>query len=196
MSERKRGRGEGSIFKRKDGRWCGMLNLGWEGGHRKRKCFYAGTAAEVQEQLLKARADHSQGLLVAHERQTVGQFLSRWLTDSVKPAVRPRTYESYELTVRLHLMPELGTIRLEKLTPQNVQALLNRKGRSGKLSPRSVAYIRAVLRQALNQAQRWGLVARNAAALVDPPRMVRHEIKPLSADQSRALLVAAKGDKL
>jgi integrase len=100
------------------------------------------------------------------------------------------------LTVRLHLQPEVGKALLEKLTPQDVQGLLNRKSREGKLSPRSVAYIRGVLRQALNQALRWGLIARNPAALVDPPRSVRREIAPLSAEQARALLQAAKGDRL
>jgi integrase len=156
MASKKRGQNEGSVFQREDGRWCGILNLGSEGGRRNRKYFYGATAAEVQEQLLRARSDHSQGLPVAHERLTVGQFLSRWLTESVKPSVRPRTYESYELTVRLQITPELGTIRLEKLTPQHVQAAINRKSRDGKLSSRSVAYVRTVLSQALNQAQRWG----------------------------------------
>ena len=192
----KRMRHEGSIFQRKDSRWCGLISLGWEGERRKRKYFYGATAAEVQEQLLKARSDHSKGLPVSLERQTVGQFLNRWLTDSVKPSVRPRTFESYELTVRLHLEPELGKIRLEKLTPQHVQTVLNRKSRDGKLSARSVAYIRAVLRQGLNQALRWGLITRNPATLVDPPRSVRREIAPLNADQARALLEAAKGNRL
>jgi hypothetical protein len=53
----KRGQNEGSIFKRGDGRWCGVLNLGWENGRRKRKHFYAATSAEGREQLLRARSD-------------------------------------------------------------------------------------------------------------------------------------------
>jgi integrase len=196
MASKKRGQNEGSVFERKDGRWCGLISLGWDGGRRKRKYFYGATAAEVQEQLLKARSDHSKRLPVSPETQTVGQFLNRWLNDSVKPGVRPRTYESYELTVRLHLEPELRKIRLERLTPEHVQALLNRKSREGKLSPRSVSYIRAVLRRALNKALRWGLIARNPATLVDPPRSVRREIAPLSAEQARALLETAKGDRI
>ena len=76
----KRGQGEGSIFQREsDGRWCAQLNLGWENGRRKRKYYYGLTAADVQDQLLKARSDHSRGLPVAIERQTVGQYLDHWL---------------------------------------------------------------------------------------------------------------------
>lgn len=192
---RRRGQNEGSIFQRKDGRWCGMLSLGWENGKRKRKSFFAATAAEVRDLLLKARSDHARGLPVAIERQTVKQFLDRWLQDSVKPAVRPRTYESYELTVRLHLAPALGHILLEKLAPQHVQTLLNCKPKDG-LSPRSIAYLRVVLRRALNQALKWDLVVRNAAALAEPPRTVRHESNPLTPEQSHALLLAVKGARL
>ena len=91
--------------------------LGWEGTRRKRKLFYGTTAAEVQEKLLAARADFSKGLPVALERQNVAQFLDHWLESTVRPRVRPRSYESFELIVRCHLKPELGRIRLEKLTP-------------------------------------------------------------------------------
>jgi len=51
----KRANGEGTIRQRKDGRWCGVLNLGWENGHRKRKHFYGSSAVAVQEQLLKSQ---------------------------------------------------------------------------------------------------------------------------------------------
>jgi hypothetical protein len=75
MKSRRRGRNEGSIFQRSDGRWCAQLDLGWQNGRRARKYVYGATAAEVQEVLLKARADQSRGLPVAPGRQTVEQFL-------------------------------------------------------------------------------------------------------------------------
>src|SRR6267378_4501395 len=96
----KRGTNEGSIFKRKDGRWVGSLDLGWEDGKRKRRHFYAATAAEVREQLLKARSDHSRGLPVVIDRQTVAQFMASWLVESCKPSVRPRTATRYEELIR------------------------------------------------------------------------------------------------
>ena len=191
---KKRNAGEGSIFQRADGRWCGILSLGWENGKRKRKSFYGVTAAEVQAQLLMARADHARNLPVAAERQSVTQFLMHWLDHTVKPNARPRSYESFEIIIRKHIIPEIGRTRLEKLTPQQVQALLDRKLKSG-LAPQTVVHIRMVLRTALNQAMKWSLIARNPAALVDPPRIPRSEIRPLTAEEARRFLDAAKGER-
>jgi len=64
------------------------------------------------------------------------------------------------------------------------------------LSPRTVQYLRAVLRRALGHALKWGLVRRNVATLVVPPRSVRHEIKPFDVAQARTFLEAVKGDRL
>jgi integrase len=194
MRAHKRGQSEGSIFQRRDGRWCGILSLGWENGRRKRKSFYGVTAAEVQARLLKARSDHARNLPVATERQSVTQFLTHWLDHTVKPNTRPRSYESFEIIIRKHITPEIGRTRLEKLTPQQVQALLDRKLKSG-LAPQTVVHIRMVLRTALNQAMKWSLIARNPAALVDPPRIPRSEIRPLTAEEARRFLQAAKGER-
>lgn len=105
------------------------------------------------------------------------------------------TYASYACLIRIHLIPELGHVPLAKLSPQQVQALLNRKLASG-LAPRRVAMIRGVLRTALNQALRWGLVARNVATLVTPPRAAHFEVRPLDPAQARAFLDAVRGDRL
>jgi len=190
----KRGQGEGSIFQRSDGRWCGLLSLGWEGGRRKRKYFYGATAAEVQEQLLRARSDHSQGLQVLTERQTLEHFLQEWLERSLKVRAKPRAHESFSTIVRLHIVPMLGKVQLAKLQPQHVQRLLDDKSKQG-LSPQTVSNIRTVLRSALAQAQKWGLTPRNVAALVDAPRIHRMQIRPLDPENSRKLIDAAKASR-
>ena len=126
----KRGTNEGSIFQRKDGRWVGSMNLGWENGKRKRRHFYAATAAEVRDELLKARSDQSHGLPVSVERQTVKEFLDHWLAESVKSSVRQATYQQYHQHVRLYLGPSLGRHRLSKLSPQHVQTFVNERLKS------------------------------------------------------------------
>lgn len=161
----------------------------------KRTWLYGKTRADVQRKLTTAPRDVHQGLPVQIGRQTLGQFLTRWLEDSARPTVRPPTYESYTRLVRVHIAPALGALPLEQVTPRAVQSLLNRKTKEG-LSPRTVVYIRAVLRRALGQALKWGLVARNAAALVDAPRQVRHQTIVLSAEQGQQLLDALRGDRL
>lgn len=159
------------------------------------------------------------------ERQTLGQYLTYWLNEVVKSSVSPKTYRSYEQVVRVHLMPELGKVQLTKLSRQNIQTFLNTKqkclvlnqkspepiieaetsdeatdpqkeGQQGKLlSATTVRYMRVILRIALNQALRDGLLAQNVAALVKGPRAVRHEISPLSPEQMKKLLTAAKGSR-
>lgn len=191
----KRGQNEGSIYKRKDGRWVASLNLGFQGGKRKRKCFYGWTRREVQEKLTEALRNLQQGLPLANDVITVEQFLDKWLEDSARPNVRSLTYESYERIIRNHIKPELGRIKLAKLAPHHIQSLINKKLEEG-ASPRYVQYIHAVLRGALGQAYKWGMIHRNVAKLVDPPRVRRAEVIPLTPEQARAFLETAKGDRL
>src|SRR6266566_376638 len=101
---------------------------------------------------------------------TVGAFILAWLKDSAQPKVRPMTYRGYEQLARIHLIPALGNLCLDKLTPTAIQAFQNRMSESGK-APATVRYARAVLRVALRQAVRWGLIVRNPVDLVDGPKV-------------------------
>lgn len=187
----RRGHGEGTIRHRADGRWEAMLTLPMG----KRKSVYGKTRKEVQDKLRAAQRDLDNGIDLAAGKQTVAQFLARWLDDVAKPRVRAKTYRSYEQLVRVHLAPGLGRHDLAKLTPAHVQRFLNAKLADG-LSPTTVGHLRTVLRNALNQAVRWYLVPRNVAALTDPPRAQRAPVRPLLADEARRLLDAATADRL
>ena len=191
----KRGQNEGSIFKQKDGIWRAYMNLGYQGGKRRRKYFYGKTRAEVQEKLTAAIRNRQLGLAVTNDKITFGQFVDRWLEESVKPSVRPRTFVRYSGDVRNHMKPAIGKIKLSKLSAPDIQAMLNQKLKSG-LSPRSVRHLYATTRRALEVAYKWELVPRNVATLADPPRVQRFEVKPLSPEQARAFLEATKGDRL
>src|SRR5205823_3690992 len=103
---------------------------------------------------------------------------------------RPSTYTRYRGLVEQHLIPVIGSVMLEKLTPRHVQTMLNAKAHAG-MSPRGVHHLRAVLRTALNQAVRWGDVPRNVARLTDPPRVERKALIVLDAAQGGQLLAAA-----
>ena len=142
--------------------------------------------------MTRARDD---GLTVTTDRLTTGAYLQRWLREAVTPTVRPQTLASYRRLVAGHITPELGRIQLSRLSPLDVQAFTNRKLEAG-LSPRTVQYLHAILRRALGQALRWGLVTRNVATLVDAPRVRRAEVQPLHPDQARAFLAAVRGDRL
>lgn len=200
MSERKRSQkrsaGEGSIYYDEANKvWVGSVELEPVNGRRRRKKVHGKTRKEVAEKIKQLQAQQAQGLDIAPARVKVGVFLDTWLEEVVKSANKPRTYRSYQDMVRLHISPVIGHHELAKLTPAHVQAMLNAL-LVKRLSPRSVAYARAVLRRALNVAMRWYGLARNVAALVEPPRSYRHQITPLAVEQARALLAAVKEHRL
>ena len=188
----RRGNGEGSIYRRNDGRWVGEMTI--EG--RKRKFVYGKTRKEVQEKLQAALQEKQQGIVLeGTARQTLGQFMADWLENSQKQNVRPRTYERYEEIVRLHIDPVLGRQRLQKLSAQHVQAFYTKKLNEG-LSASTVSVFHSVLHKALDAALKWGLVPRNVCDLVSPPHAEGFEIQPLTVEQAHQLLAAARGHRL
>jgi integrase len=191
---RRRGNGEGTITRRKDGRWEARYTAQTSEG-QKRRVLYGKTRSEVAQKLTRAMANRDDGITFDAANQTVGEFLSRWLDTSVKDYVRPRTLDNYQLQVRQHITPALGRINLTNLSPAHVQALYRSKLDAG-LKPSSVRSIHAVLHRALTHAVRWGLVPRNVAKAVDIPKLTREEINALSPEEARRFLAAARGDRL
>lgn len=189
MTRTRRGRGEGSIVQRNDGRWMARVDLGWQNGKRQSKAIYARTRRAVAARLRDELKAAEQGTLQTDERQTMAEFLKQWLQDVVRPRVRARTFVGYEATIEHHITPHLGRVRLAKLTPQHLQtwmATLETKG----VSAGRRRYARVVLRTALNTAVRWRLITMNVATLIDAPRTTSREIRPLNPDEARALLDA------
>ncbi|HZF59706.1 MAG TPA: N-terminal phage integrase SAM-like domain-containing protein [Rubrobacter sp.] len=119
----------------------------------------------MSEKLTRATADRDGGLVFDADNLKVGEYLDRWLADSVRDTVRATTYERYEQMVRTHLRPILGTVKLKSVTPAHVRGLYREKLGSG-LSPRTVQYIHVTLHRALKQAVQDGLIPRNATEAV------------------------------
>ncbi len=124
----------------------------------------------------------------------VDEFFEDWL-QAIVFSLRPRTFRRYCEYVRLHIVPTLGGVRLASLDSRQIQLLYSKKIAQG-LSPMSVLHIHRVLRRALGQAERWGLVATNAAQLADAPRPERVEMTTLSPEEARRFLLAASRDRL
>jgi integrase len=185
----KRANGEGSIWRRKDGRYCASLLV-----KGKRRYVYAKTREEVAAQLTKLLKTEQDGAGMPEGRETVATFFAMWL-DSIKYAIRLTTWTRYEQYVRLHLVPVLGSVRLTKLEPHHLQRLYKHRLDAGS-SPTTVHHLHAVVHRGLRQAVRWNLAARNVAELVDPPRVRRHEMSVLDAEQARRFLDAARGSRL
>ena len=144
---RRRGNGEGSISRRKDGRWEARYTAHTASGP-KRKGIYGQTRKEVADKLARVLADSASGLVFDGGIMTVVEYLYRWLEDSDRGSVRMSTYERHRDIVRLHVRPALGRVKLSKLTPAHVQGLYRDKLDSG-LSPATVQKIHTVLHKAL-----------------------------------------------
>jgi integrase len=190
----KRGNGEGSITRRKDGLYMARYTVRTATG-TKRKALYGKTRAEVSEKLTKAMADRDGGLVFDADNLKVGEYLERWLFDSVKDTVRLTTFERYEQIGRAHIRPVLGSVKLKSLTPAHVRGLYREKLEGG-LSPRTVQYIHVTLYKALKAAVADGLIPRNVTEVVKAPQVRREEMQPLSPEQVKTLFATARGDRL
>ncbi len=191
-----RANGDGDVYprKNKEGKITSYRGA-YVGPDGKRRYVSGKTKEETRKALREARSNADAGLVFEAGSLTVGEYLDRWLADSVKDTVRQRTYERYESITRVHIKPAIGRLKLKALTPAHARALYRQKLDSG-LSPRTVNYIHVTLHKALSQAVSDGLVQRNTAQ-VKAPRPEKPEIRPLSPDQARKLVVTAReiGDR-
>ena len=185
----KRGNGEGSITRRKDGLYVARYTVQTATGS-KRKALYGKTRSEVAAKLSKALADRESGLMFDADNMTVGAYLARWLSDSVRGTVRISTFERHEQIVRAHLVTAFGRMKVKNLTPAHVRSLHREKLEDG-LAPATVRKIHSTLHKALSQAVADGLIPRNAAE-VKAPRPAPDEMRPLSEAEARTFLDAAR----
>ena len=191
---KRRGINEGSIYRRKDGRWVGVLHVGYAAGRRERKAYYGDTRQEVASVLAAAVRDRQQGKRPVREVEKVGDYLKRWLNDIARPCVRVTTYAGYERIIRLHIEPEIGDLRLARLTADDLDALYSWLLEKG-LAPATVNRVHALLHGALKHALQRGAVAVNVASAVKAPRVARKESSTLLPDEAVRLLDAAGGDR-
>lgn len=185
MRAKRRGpKGAGTVYPRPGGRWSGQLTT----ADGQRKTVSGGSQADVVDKLRKLRQQLSSGLPAPDERITLAAFLEEWLA-ATAPRLRPSTARRYQQLVRHQIIPTWGRLRLARVRPQEVGAGLIALQQGG-LSPRSCAHVRAVLRTALADAEKWGQVGRNVARLADAPRVPHEPPKMLTSDEAQAVLRA------
>jgi integrase len=191
-SKKHRKNGEGTLFKRKDGRW--QASFVPENG--KRLYFYGKTQKEALEKLRKAQQEDQKGLLATGPKLRLGEYLVHWVEATYKPPMaRHTTYVQYRSMIHKHLVPGLGQVFLQKLTVQQLQAFYAQKIEEG-LKTRTIAIIHAVLHKALENAVKWNLLSRNIATLATVPQKTSHEVKTLSASEARKLIEAAQDSRI
>ena len=187
--------GEGSIYRRKDGRYEAAAYFLTTSGTRKRIRVYGRTRVEVHDKLTDAKAKAQQGIPLPDKAWKLDSYLDYWLEQVVLPIRRPATYERAKTIVRLYLKPGLGPLQLARLSVSVVQGFVNQQLFEGRSVP-TVETIRKVLSAALTRAQREELVTRNVARLVELPKYERPDRTPWTAKEAKTFLHAAQFDPL
>jgi integrase len=192
----KRANGESSIVKGDDGRFHGYVSMGLkEGGRRDRRHVASVKRADVVRMVRELERKRDAGTAGAAGRApTVGAWLEHWLDTVAARKVRPSTLVRYRQLVTNQLLPGLGHHRLDQLQPEQVEKLYADL-LAQDLSPASVLQAHRVLSRAVRVAMQRDKVARNVCTLVDAPSVTRQEVEPLTGQESRRVLEAARGHR-
>ena len=194
----KRAKNEGTIYRRRsDGRGVGRIQIGIDAatGKKKTKVVYGATETEVLGELASLRMQSGKALDFERQKDTLMAFLSWWLENEVRPNRAAKTYQEYELAVRLYIVPFIGPKKLARLNAVDVStwmAAMTRRGFTDHMRKRGLR----ICRVGLNRAIKLQIIDHNSANAVDLPRVRKREIRPLEIDQCGSLFVASKDHRL
>jgi integrase len=218
--------GEGTIYKRKDGRYEGKVFVQTPDGLTKRVSVYGASWEECHDQVVALQDQVRRGLPVFTSTTTVAEYMTYWLNEIARPAVRRTTFTTYEGAVRLYIVPGLGRRKLKALQAQHIRAWLSEvrktcqccaqgkdakraeadqhearccaKGRCCKqvLSAPSIRHLLRVLRAALQDAVEEELLARNVARLVKLQLTNDRKVRAFSRAEASEFLAAARKHRL
>ena len=201
---RKRKAGDGTVRQRKDGRWEGRIVIGYDdNSYPKTKNVLAKTKKECVEKLQKLKEEcGGRKPEKVRPEMPFGDWLTYWYENHSKPKIRPTTQETYESRIRLHIIPEIGSIPLNKLTQNDLQQFYGRLKKSGRkrytdkygegLSDRMVRMCHATCRSALEKAVQDGLIRVNPAIGCKLPPKKAREMQVLTREELQRFLIQAK----
>jgi len=198
MTNKRRGRGEGSIFQRADGLWAVTISLGVDSvGKRRRKTLYGKRKRDVQEKLRKFDPEKQ----IDPKNWTINMLADHWLKHVAPRTAAQHTVERYGLTIDKHIRPHLGHLKLKDFSEATVEAfystLATTKSHLGRvLSPRSqeLAAIRltSLLRHAVKPLR---LIPENYAIGIRKPKRPRGDRACWTQEQARTFLAACRGHR-
>jgi integrase len=182
--------------------WFFRVDLppGPDGKRRQKRVGGFATEREARRALAQSKVDIDTGKLRYGARRTVAELAVEWL-EAVRPNRKASTFSNYGWLMRAYVVPRIGPVRLDRLTPADIQRLYSELrssgGRGGKpLSGTQVHNIHGVLHNALSYAVRMGYMARNPSEAIDKPRQDSEERPVYTPDQVRSFLLAAERDRL
>lgn len=191
----------GHIIKRYKGSYTIVINLGMDtdtGKYKQQWYSVKGTKKEAETKLAELLHQLNKGEFIKPDKITMAKFLERWLKDYTRPNLAPKTADWYAYIIHSHLIPSLGNIPLTQLKAEHLQRYYaeslsdGRRDGKGALSPQTVRHCHVAIHYALEAAIKWGLITRNPADSVRPPRSQRHQMQTWSAEELGIFLEAAK----
>jgi integrase len=186
---RRRGNNEGSIFKRKDGRWVGEVSLN---GRRLTK--YAKTQKECRDWVNQTLGKIDHGLSFDGAQLTLSQYMESWLSGK-ELARRPSTVRNYRRYMNLYILPSLGRMKVQSILPAHIRQLYMRMQHEGR-GARTIQLVHVTLHCAFSQAVKEGLVGYNPMEAVERPKVETKRYDILTEEQARTFMAAAKGHPL
>ncbi len=180
--------------------WEARYTVGYDPGTGKQiqRSVSGKTQKEVAQKMKAALADLDSGTYIAPCKMTVGEWMDIWSAEYLGN-VKPSTVCAYKATIRTHIKPGLGAIKLEALDAHTIQGFYNSlkepTAKREKLSPKTIKNVNGVLHRALQQAVSNGYIHFNPADAGILPRVVKKEVKPLNEDQITAFLNAIRNHK-
>jgi integrase len=199
-----RNQGQGHIRQRGQRSWELKFDLGRDPVSGKRISRYVnfrGTKREAQAELNRLLSRRNEGTYIDPTKMTVAEYLAHWLAVDVDRRVAAKTATRHRGIVQHQIVPRLGNVPMRKLTAVHIEAFesnLQREGyvkgrkRGHSLAPQTVLHVHRTLSQALAHAVKTGVLFKNPAEQVKPPRPTSHEIAILTKPEVATLLRAAE----
>lgn len=192
----RRGNGEGSIVRRKDGRWMGVVTLGKNAdGSPKRKSVYGKTRKEVAEKMTVILSELQSGGYKEPSKMPLGEWVLYWLDNYKVYSIKVSTYDSYRTNIKYHITPAIGHIPLAELRVDHIQTFVNQLYKNDKSSA-LIRKVTNILHGALEQAVVNNLIRFNPIRGVKLPRHTTKEIRWFSVEEEKRFLECLRGDRL
>jgi integrase len=186
VSPKHRSKGDGGLYQRADGMWVGAVELPQADGTRRRKVVYSKDRNQAIAKLKKLRTDVDQGRIAVTGNTTVDKWMHRWLEEIHAPRIRPTTRRDYQTTIDRHIIPAIGSKRLDKLTPQHIRTMHAQIG-----ARRAAEKAHVILQKALKDAVREGMLTVNVAERLDKPRYKKTKRTSLSVELAKRIIGTA-----
>jgi len=183
---KRRGNNEGSIYRRKDGLWCAQISL-----QGRRLTKYEKTQSQCRAWIKEMLRKIDGGLTFESTLVTLENFVEVWLTGK-QLSRRPKTVQQYQQIARQHILPIMGHMRLQEISPAHVKQLYALKKEEGR-GARTIQLIHTTLYNVLKQAVQEGILGRNPVEVVERPRVEQSEMQILTEEQIHQFLIAASG---